>query len=342
MKDLNIAKNKYRKFCWQIIGTVLLSVFLIIMVLSFVFIPQLINRNYFTQSVIIAAFTVSFLVVIISIYIQNSFERTVFGKFWPVFAVLLGITFGFIASILGLVFAFLISQFFNYVAFNSIGMSCFISLFCGFITCIITKSIFRLSQKGYLLLTALTFVIGFIAAVVLTHNQYWWHSSICALGMPANKNSQYYNFTLILLGALLILFVGYLKPQIKSLLSKKLLDKKKLWVLSTLYFLEMIAIALVGIMPYGVSKLINGIHMFLGFFVFYDIGMIMFLSIWIFHKFSRNFMIINYIILLIGTICYLIGFWTTLLPFTVTEVLTITTVIIWIILTLRAIRNSSN
>lgn len=334
---VDITKDKYRGFCLKSGLIIFFVVFLIIICILSIN-SQFLDQSFFALSVAVAAFSASLLVVIAGIYKQTRLEKTAYNKLWPFFAIVLGITFGFIAVILSNIFIFLISNTFADIVYSPIGISVLIAIFCGLLAYLVTKSVFRLNQRKHLLIVSATFVIGFLTASTLAFDRYWWRSSICALGMPLNKNPEYYNFMLILVGALLILFAVYLRPQIRLLLDKGLLDKKKARILTVLYFIEMITVILVGAIPYGISHWLNIIHVFFGFYVFINIGAIMLFSFWLFRKFPRNFIIINYLLLLSGYIFYFFGSNMPLLPYAVTEMLITVTVVIWIFLFLRTLK----
>lgn len=337
----DIVKNKYYKFCLQVSMATLLSVFLIMIVL--VFIQKTLNQDSLNSIATAVAFSASFLVVIVGIYKQNRLERITYGKLWPVFAIVLGTAYGFITSALVHIFIYPITDVPNYATFTPIWTICLVSLLCGLSAYGVARGVFRLNQKKYLLLITLTFVIGFCAAVILTQNQDWWITSICSLGMSRYVNAEYYNFTLILTGTLLGLLAYYLRPQMRSLVAKKLLDDTTVFVITSLYFMEMIALALIGVFPYGLFNWMNPIHMFLSSFVFFDIIAIPFFAFWFFRKFPRNFLIINYLLLLIGaTFYYLTGSEKIPLPFAITEMMTIVAIIIWGALFLHTLSKLSN
>lgn len=335
----DIVKGRYNKFCLRISVVVSLIVFLITIGLTLTSIKNPLDQNHFSSIVSDIIFFIFIFVAMAGVYRQNQLEKTTYGRLWPVFAIVLGVAYGFIANILSRLFIFLSANALDYYhIFMPILAGCLLSLFCGFLTYCTTKGVFRLSRQKYLLLIVVTVFLGFCAAAILTNNQDWWRTSICSLGMPRNVNSEYYNITLILFGSLSILFAYYLRPQIKSLITKKLLDHTSVFILASLYFMEMIAVALVGVFPYGLSKWANPIHMFLASFVFFDIMPILLFAFWFFRKFPRKFLITSYILSTIGAIFYyLTGFVNTSLPFAVTEIITISAVLLWIILFLRTL-----
>jgi hypothetical protein len=283
------------------------------------------------------AFYTALFVAMISIYKQDHIDRIEHNILWPAFIVVLSITYGFIASILGYAFAFLISITFKDVIYTPIGTSFLIALFCGFLAYQVAESIFQLGQREYLRLTLGTFIIGFFTAAVMTNDQHWWQGSICALGMPANEAYGYYNFTLILVGALLMVFAIYLQPQIKSLISKGILDEFRAKLLAVLYFIETVTIALVGAVPYGLSNWLNILHVLLGYYIFINIGVIILFSFWLFQKFPRYFLIVSYLLMLVGLTFYLLGSKMDLTTFALTEISTAIIVVVWVVVFLRAL-----
>lgn len=311
-------------------GITFLLIFAITIILFFK--PQSFSENSFTTVATNTAFYVSFLAAVIGIYIQNRIERSTYGKLWPAFAVVLGITCGFIGNILGRFFAYIIIGSLKDIVAMPVIASCLISLLCGTLCYLSGHIVFRLNQLKYILLVLATFFFGFFASVIMTHNNYWWKSSICTLGMPSSKNYEIYNYTLIIFGISLIVFAAYLRPLMKSLLSKKIMDIHKIKTLTILYFLGMIDFALIGAVPYGIYSWMNPVHVFMGSFVFYVISLIMFLSFWLFSKFSRNFVRANYVLLLICALSYSIGFYTKLLPFSYAEIAMTIAVLTWVAL----------
>jgi len=339
----DIIKSKYDKFCLRISGVAVVLVFLITIILSLIFIRKPLDQNYFSLIVINTAFCVSLVVAMAGVYKQNQLEKTTYGKLWPVFAIMLGATYGFITNILGHLFVFLTIDVLKYHVFTPILVGCLASLLCGPLAYLTARGVFRLNRQKFLLLIVVTIAVGFCAAAILTNSQDWWRTSICALGMPRNENSEYYNITLILFGLLSVLFAYYLRPQIRSLVAKGLLDSTSVFILTSLYFMEMIAVALVGVFPYGLFEWANPIHMFLASFVFFNIMPILFFAFWFFRKFPRKFLITSYILSLIGaTFYYLTGFVNTSIPFAVTEMVTIVAILLWIILLLCTLSKMSN
>jgi len=319
-----------------------LLVFLITIILSLIFVREPLDQNYFSSIIVNAAFYMSLFAAMAGVYKQNQLEKITYGKLWPVFMVILGVTYGFIANILGHLFVFLIIDILKYDVFTTILVGCLTSLLCGLLAYFTAKGVFRLNRQKFLLLIATTITVGVCAAAILTNSHDWWMTSICSLGMPRYVNSGYYNITLILFGLLSVLFAYYLRPQIRSLVAKRLLDKTSVFILASLYFMEMIAVALIGVFPYGLFEWANPVHMFLASFVFFDIMPILFFAFWFFRKFPRKFLIANYILSLIGaTFYYLTGFVNTSIPFAVTEMVTIVAILLWIILFLYTLSKMS-
>jgi hypothetical membrane protein len=339
----DIIRSNYNKFCLRISGAAVLSVLLVTIILSLVPVGKLLDQNYFSSIVINAAFYVSLVVAMAGVYRQNQLEKITYGRLWLVFAIMLGATYGFVANIIGHLFVFLAIDILNYHVFTPILVSCLTALICGVLAYSTAKGVFRLNRQKFLLLIVVTVTVGFCAATILTNNQDWWRTSICSLGMPRNVNSEYYNITLILFGLLSVLFAYYLRPQIRSLVAKGLLDRTSVFILASLYFMEMVAVALIGVFPYGLFEWANPVHMFLASFVFFDIMPILFFAFWFFRKFPRKFMITSYILSLIGaTFYYLTGFANTSIPFAVTEIVTIVAVLLWIVLFLGTLSKMSS
>jgi hypothetical protein len=187
----------------------------------------------------------------------------------------------------------------------------------------------RFGPKKYLLLTLSIFVLGFFMAAIMTRDKEWWVRSTCSLGMRINGTPEFYNYSFIIVGVMLIIFVIYLKPQIQSLISKNLLTKTKTITLTILYFIEIITLILVGAIPYGDSDWTNKIHVWFGFYVFINLGIAMFFAFWFFRKFSKKFLITNYILLIIGMLSYFLGIGAQLLPYAIAEMITIIVVLSW-------------
>jgi hypothetical membrane protein len=107
--------------------------------------------------------------------------------------------------------------------------------------------------------------------------------------------------------------------------------------------MEMIAVALIGVFPYGLFEWMNPIHMFLASFVFFDVIAILFFAFWFFCKFPRYFLVANYLLLLIGaTFYYLTGSEATPLPFAATEIPTIVAIVAWGALFLWTLNKMNN
>lgn len=188
----------------------------------------------------------------------------------------------------------------------------------------------KFGSKKYLLLTLFVFILGFVMATINTLDKNWWQGSTCSLGMQANGTPEFYNYTFIIVGIMLIVFAICLKPQVQSLLSKHILTKVKLKILTILYFIEMITLILIGTIPYGQSDWANKIHVWFGFYVFVNLGIIMFFAFWFFRKFPKKFLITNYILLFIGLVFYYFGNIAKQLPYAIAEMMIITVVLSWI------------
>lgn len=322
---------RYQQFCYR------LTVYYFFVSAGFILLFNLISinqiqksslwNNYLVGNGLLAAFCGSFC----GIYKQR--ETRHYKKAWLLFAVIFGINYSFLFMLL----AMTINQTgrFNQltIGFKNMVIICFGCLACF----VASRAVYKIKLKAYFVKIFLSFLLCYVLAIFLTNNTYWWHSSICALGVPSNQNYQIYNFTLILMASMMSLLVYYLYPQLSRLKTSKILNKPKIIVLGLLYFMDLLALALIGIFPYGINQQINQFHMFLGFFVFFDLGVIMLLAGWLFNKFPKKYLQFNYFIFLFASLSYFIGFKTTLLPFTLTEALTLLTIIFWLIATLKNI-----
>ncbi len=197
-------------------------------------------------------------------------------------------------------------------------------------------------SKKYLLSTLFVFILGFVIAIIMTKDKNWWQGSTCSLGMQANGTPEFYNYTFIIVGVMLIVFAICLKPQVQLLLSKNILTKAKLKILTILYLIEMISMILIGAIPYGGSDLANKIHVWFGFYVFINLGIIMLFAFWFFQKFPKKFLITNYILLFIGLVFYYFGNITKQLPYAIAEMIIITVVLSWIGITFTKIDKLSD
>lgn len=206
----------------------------------------------------------------------------------------------------------------------------------------ISDRLIKFGSQKYLLLSLSIFILGFVMAAIMTKDRNWWQGSTCSLGMQVNGTPEFYNYTFIIIGLLLILFSIIINPQIQMLLTQKILTKLKASLLRMLYFVEMITLISVGAIPYGNSDWTNTIHVWLGFYVFINISIVMFLAFWFFRKFPKKFLATNYIILLIGLAAYFLGIGAKLLPYAIAEMITIIVVLGWMGMTFIKIDELSN
>ncbi len=198
-------------------------------------------------------------------------------------------------------------------------------------------NILHINSRQYLLMVLSIFVFGFSMAAIMTLDKLWWQGSTCSLGMQVNGTPEYYNYTFIISGALMMIFAIYLIPQIKLLIAKGIFTKLKTILLTILYFIEMITLMLVGIIRYGDNESANAIHVLLGFYVFINLGIVMLFGFWFFSKLSKKFILANYILFILALACYFLGIGAKLLPYAIAEILTIAIVIGWIGMTLTHI-----
>lgn len=320
----------YQQFCFRITVCCLCVSAIFILLFNLLFLNQTLKpsvwANYLIWNSLIAAFVGGFSGVCRQ-------KRTGhYKKTWPLFAVVFGIDYAFLFKL----FAMLINQS-GWLSQLAVGFKNMIIILFSSLGCFVaSRLVYKINQRSYFIKIFLSFLICYISAIVLTHNTYWWHSSICALGVPSNHNYQLYNFTLVLMASMMSLLTYYLRPHLSLLKSKRLLNKSKIIILELLYFTALLSLALIGIFPYGINPQVNWFHMFLGFFVFFDLGIIMLLAGWLFNKFPKKYIIFNYFVFIVGGLSYFIGFNTTILPFTATEVVTLIVVITWLVGMIKA------
>lgn len=193
----------------------------------------------------------------------------------------------------------------------------------------ISNRLIKFGSKKYLLLTLFVFILGFVMATINTLDKNWWQGSTCSLGMQVNGTPEFYNYTFIIVGVMLIVFSIILIPQVQILLEQKLLTKLKVTILKIFYFVEMATLILVGAIPYGDSDWTNTVHVWLGFYIFINVFIVMLFAFWFFRKFSKKFLIANYTLLSIGLAAYFLGIRAQLLPYAITEMITIIAVLSW-------------
>lgn len=287
-------------------------------------------------------FIVAFLCTFISIYWQR--KSKIYGRLWPFFAIVLGISNGFLVG-LAVRTLFLITNSFN--GSVTLAAPVITALIGGAFLYLFVRAVDKINQSRFLSYIAATYVVGVVFATINTRVFSWWFSSICTLGMPWRQNSDIYNSTLIVVGLLMALFVAYVIPQFKALLRKKIISLPKIITISSIYSLEIIGIMSVGMFPYGVNDFVSGAHIFFGAFVFYDMGALMLLSVWLFSGFPKRFQIVNYLLLIAGILLYSVSFvlcfnlkvkW---LAFPFAEFVTAAIIIAWFLMVLGNIKRLS-
>jgi hypothetical membrane protein len=193
----------------------------------------------------------------------------------------------------------------------------------------IKNSLIKFGSKKYLLSTLIVFTLGFVMAAIMTKDKNWWQGSTCSLGMKVNGTPEFYNYTFIIVGLMLILFSLVINPQINKLLRDSVITRLKMNLLKIFYFIEMITLIAVGAIPYGNADNTNTIHIWLGFYVFINAGIVMLFAFWFFNKFSKKFLNANYIILIIALLSYFLGIGAKMLPYAIAEMITIVLVLGW-------------
>ncbi len=338
----DIIQINYDRFCLRTSMLILLSVFSIILITLTAFNVTLLQSSDLHGITFVTVFFVTFWTVITGLYTQNRIRNNRTNKFRYIISAIVGAALGFIMVVLSSVYLFVISNIFRIDALAPIWISCLLSLFSAVAVYIATKSIFNLNQSRYLSLTVITYLVGFCSSLILTRNQDWWYTSVCALGMPSNPNFEYYNITLILGGLMLMAFSFYLLPQLKILVQEHLLGRMQFYILAALYYTQALVIALVGVFPYGISDYTNKVHMFLAQFTFYIIAAIILFAVWFFNKFPKEFIRSNYILVLFGAILFYIANYTVSSLFTLAEMLNVVVIIVWVNLFLKTIQKLSN
>lgn len=335
------AYDKFRNRL-SLMAAVLVAV--IVTVLSVMFSHQLMSYSAFKNCVIAVLAIVTFLCTFFAIYQQRKSDY--YGRYWLAFAIVLGMSNGFLV---GLVFRTLLFFGNDFSGLIGPGWAIFIlsSLLAAITSYISVSIVYRLSQNNFLLYIAVTYTIGVGTATVNTRIYDWWYSSICALGMPSKANSDIYNSILTIIGILMALFVVYMIPQFNALVRKNLISRSKVITISIIYVLEIIGIMAVGIFPFGYNHFIAQTHVFFGAFVFYNMGVLMLLSAWLFSSFPKKFLNTNYILLAAGSAVYLVSYllcfiikvkW---LRFPLAEFITAAIIIAWFMLVLSNIKRLS-
>lgn len=194
----------------------------------------------------------------------------------------------------------------------------------------ISDGLIRFGSLRYLWLTLLIFVTGIATAAFRTLDKNWWQGSTCSLGMKVNGTPEFYNYTFIIVGLMLIIFSIILIPQIQVLIKQKILTKLKVTLLKIFYFVEMVTLVLVGIIPYGDPGWASTIHIWLGFYAFINIGIVMLFAFWFFNKFPKKFLITNYIMLFLALAFCFLWISANILPYAIAEIIIITIVLSWI------------
>lgn len=300
-----VKEFDYREFCGHLVLSVCLSTVILSTVLFLIFKYFHLEYNLYKNSIIYMWFAIAFLCTFIVIYHQRRLNN--YGRYWLVFAITLGISNGFLTGLIGRTLFFTTNDFggsIKYLFVALIVMSLY-SLIISFLSFLVAH---QLNQNILLLYMAIIYVAGVSVATINTHIFDWWYSSICALGMPSRLNHDIYNSTLLIVGMLVALFAMYMVPQFKMLARKNLINRPKIITISAMYMMEIVGIISVGLFPFGVSHFIDGVHVFFGGFVFYNIGAVMLLAAWLFSKFPIRFLVINYILFSIGSLLYLISF----------------------------------
>lgn len=177
---------------------------------------------------------------------------------------------------------------------------------------------------------------GVTLAAILNPNPQWWEQSISYLGMNQYVSAKVLNLSLILSGSLLVVLSSFFYRRFDILHSKKMLTDRGLKFLKFAFVAAPIGLACVGIFPYMDEAPRMYIHNFSAFLAFGLFGAVMLLTYWMMPFFSKYYMRINYILLLVLAVIFVMNV-TKYLTLALTETMSFGIISLWMILFLRSI-----
>ena len=330
-------KQKYGNRSLRVSGIITGAVLILAFAYLFLFV-QGINLSVVALVLAVSAAVAAFAAAVASVYSQKNYiESHVDGNF-PLFAVACGASTAALSGLAGYLCSFLVADAFKGMVFTAAGVSFFAAGFAGIVAYLVSNFLYEVSQKKVSMLLLTILISGFFVSAIKNNDHNWWRDSLCALGMPVNGSPLYYNVTLVLISLLSLALGMFLKPQVRKLAEKGHLEIDAPQILRILYLIAAFNIAVVGLLPYGVSGFLNNIHIFFANYVFLHIGIIMLASYFLFQKFSKKFLLTSYAIFLLAMMFYSISIANVLLPYALIEIVIVIFVIAWIAFLFKNIR----
>jgi hypothetical membrane protein len=336
-----IGKRSYEEFF--LLAAIVVSIIVFLLVYAYLYLNQLfiVNQHLVTSLLIICPSISAFLAVIISLYRQKDNVEIFHGLELLFLALTTGIALCFVFGTLGYLFSVVLTYAFQGIIYSNVGIGIIAAAISGLTVYFTASFVFKINQKKLATLMVITFLFGFLLAAAKNNDHAWWASSLCALGMYVNKTPIYYNFTMIITGALMLAFGGFLKPQIKKLSKAGLIDSDGPLVLTILYIIAALNIFLIGIIPYGINEHLNQVHIFFANYAFIHVGVVVLFAIWLFKKFPKKFIIQNYLILVFTAAFYYFNVSRYVMPYAISEIVVIIGTIIWFTLFTRSLKQLS-
>jgi hypothetical membrane protein len=335
------TKREYEKFSYLASSVVFILVLLFSS--AYLFINEIRFLDYYLVSVVL---TVSVGLSTLGVSLAGFYKQRKtksFFKSWKglFFSIVTSVALGFTFAVFGHLSTLLITAGFKDIPYMVVGTSFLAGGLSSFVALFVADYIYDINQKRFSMVILMAFMSGFFVSAVNSLDYTWWRWSICSLGMPMNGTQAYYNFTMILTGILILALGLYYNPQIKKITEAGLLTIKASKRLTVLYYIEAVVVALVGMFPYGVSYVLDYIHVFFGYYAFAHVGLIILFSPWLFGKFPKRFFVQSYWIIATAMVFYFSNLYFLIVPPAIAEIISIIATVIWIMLLTRTLRTLS-
>ena len=336
-----IGKRNFEEFFYLAAITTAAVVVVFLYVCLYLNHTYILDQRQVTELLAVCAGFPALFTAIAGLYLQKDDSELPRGVRLLFLGLVTGTALCFIFGTLGYLFSIVLTYAFHGLIYSMAGASILSAILSGLAVYFSAVFVFKINQRKFAALIITTLLFGFLLAAAKNNDHFWWQSSLCALGMPVNQAPIYYNFTMMLTGALVLAFGSFLKPQIDKLSKAKLLEADGPLVLAILYGITALNIFLMGIIPYGVSDTLNDIHIFFANYAFTHIGLVIIFSFLLFKKFPKTFIFQNYLILLLTAAFYYFTVSRYVLPYAISEIIVVFATIVWFTLFTRALKKLS-
>ncbi|WP_248145877.1 hypothetical protein [Microbacterium aoyamense] len=194
-------------------------------------------------------------------------------------------------------------------------------------------SALALSPKHLSLVLAVFLVVGVMSAMLSSSDPLWWQMNLSALGITHDISSLTFNLTLIVSGVIITTIARF---GTASLPSVTVADRRRLWIVRSVFILLGVLLACVGIFPVDRFFLLHN-TVATGMAVAY--GLLVIGAPWLLPSLPRTFLVLGYVFVA-GIVALTILFFAGVYNLTAVELVAGLMIFAWVILFLRNVQQS--